>query len=152
MKHCNLTWYNTRLALGRCKKMHYIQQPAWYAACHPWIWEFTFLFAFLFFYSKAKKSDFIVKREICQCTLLSPSEGFDEIKLGLPVVNDFSHVILGRSTSSSFPNVALSWSVWPQWKLENWPKRSSHSQLDFGRRKNLPWNSSVILFSNFRNV
>ena len=36
------------------------------------------------------------------------TEGFDEIKLGLPVVNDFSHVILGRSTSSSFPNVALS--------------------------------------------
>ena len=61
-----------------------------------------------FFYSKAEKYNFIVKREICQCTLLSPSEGFDEIKLGLPVVNDFSHVILGRSTSSSFPNVALS--------------------------------------------
>ena len=67
-----------------------------------------FPFCIYVFYSKAEKYDFIVKREICQCTLLSPSEGFDEIKLGLPVVNDFSHVILGRSTRSSFPNVALS--------------------------------------------
>ena len=45
---------------------------------------------------------------LCREIPCTTTEGFDEIKLGLPVVNDFSHVILGRSTSSSFPNVALS--------------------------------------------